>query len=508
MPKGHCQKCNKVLEGKFCIDCGNELVPTEVGLVPDGYCTICKSQRPGKHCYECGNELEAKENEKEKDPEKKKEKAPKFVQNVEIEIVVHPNCITSSKCDIGIYLPNQDKYVPLECVETTECFLHQRKFTKMRLNGTIPMMERKERYLFTYKNKQIIEHENRPNDSERILELKTGVAFLLDGFLLPVDRRGFLGLFGIGKVKQEDIDLLAQVTVCSFLSIKDQIRDSQQRSYYEIKQHIDQTLHVLANRAFEAFKIPIGTAIVKYIESVCLMEDTCHKGIFFAVLAIDISHEYRCNLSEPTREQLKKMLQLHKVEDNSCPNWIFLKEKLKSRAREGICKRLVQFLETDITNQNVKTLIFDPSWMLAIPLLHLLSGMVKEFEEENEQFDLHSWWGKLPFSKDNIIQVARRCKWKTKPTNIVEKMWKLRHVDRKVLRTFSMHLSLKSLQEMTELGWIDVTLLTANLLRIAMDTSEKAIIYDKNYEKCVKYAVRLLEDSNANYLINKGSQQK
>lgn len=58
-------------------------------------------------------------------------------------------------------------------------------------------------------------------------------------------------------------------------------------------------------------------------------------------------------------------------------------------------------------------------------------------------------------------------------------MWKLRHVDRKVLRTFSMHLSLKSLQEMTELGWIDVTLLTANLLRIAMNTSEKAIIYDK-----------------------------
>lgn len=67
----------------------------------------------------------------------------------------------------------------------------------------------------------------------------------------------------------------------------------------------------------------------------------------------------------------------------------------------------------------------------------------------------------------------------SKPTNIVEKMWKLRHVDRKVLRTFSMHLSLKSLQEMTELGWIDVTLLTANLLRIAMNTSEKAIIYDK-----------------------------
>lgn len=66
------------------------------------------------------------------------------------------------------------------------------------------------------------------------------------------------------------------------------------------------------------------------------MEDTCHKGIFFAVLAIDVSHEYRCNLSEPTREQLKKMLQLHKVdkvEDNLCPNWIFLKERLKPRAR-------------------------------------------------------------------------------------------------------------------------------------------------------------------------------
>lgn len=40
----------------------------------------------------------------------------------------------------------------------------------MRLMGTIPMMERKEKYLFIYKNKQNIEHENRPNDSERILE--------------------------------------------------------------------------------------------------------------------------------------------------------------------------------------------------------------------------------------------------------------------------------------------------------------------------------------------------
>lgn len=47
----------------------------------------------------------------------------------------------------------------------------------MRLNGTIPMMERKERYLFTYKNKQIIEHENRPNDSERILELSELILF-------------------------------------------------------------------------------------------------------------------------------------------------------------------------------------------------------------------------------------------------------------------------------------------------------------------------------------------
>ena len=83
------------------------------------------------------------------------------------------------------------------------------------------------------------------------------VAFLLDGFLLPVDRKGFLGLLRIGRVKQEDIDLLAQVTVCSFLSIQDQIRDSEQRSYYEIKQHIDLTLHVLSKRAFEAFKIPV-----------------------------------------------------------------------------------------------------------------------------------------------------------------------------------------------------------------------------------------------------------
>ena len=58
MPKGHCKKCNKVLEGKFCIDCGNELAPTEVGLVPDKYCTFCKSQRHGKYCYTCGNELE------------------------------------------------------------------------------------------------------------------------------------------------------------------------------------------------------------------------------------------------------------------------------------------------------------------------------------------------------------------------------------------------------------------------------------------------------------------
>lgn len=123
------------------------------------------------------------------------------------------------------------------------------------------------------------------------------------------------------------------------------------------------------------------------------------KAILNLGLRSWLTNDWPGQYSKETRPKFNNCIKYNK--------WFLL------HSREGICKRVVQFLENDLTHQNVKSSVFDPSWMLAIPLLHLLSGMVKEFDEENEQFDLHSWWGNLPLSKDNIIQVARRCKWKT-----------------------------------------------------------------------------------------------
>lgn len=60
---------------------------------------------------------------------------------------------------------------------------------------------------------------------------------------------------------------------------------------------------------------------------------------------------------------------------------------------------------------------------------------------------------------------------------VVNKIWNLRHLDAKLLNTFSMCLNFRGLQEMAEQGHIDSALLMANLVRIA--TTQKEDIYEK-----------------------------
>lgn len=86
-----------------------------------------------------------------------------------------------------------------------------------------------------------------------------GHVHILDGFILPMDPRGLLGFFGIGKLKQEDIILLSQATVVAYLPSIEQLKGelSIGHKFKDIRAQIFQAVYELEHRSFAPFKISV-----------------------------------------------------------------------------------------------------------------------------------------------------------------------------------------------------------------------------------------------------------
>jgi hypothetical protein len=149
------------------------------------------------------------------------------------------------------------------------------------------MGKSEEKYIYSLRIKQKIEKENRPNDRERTLKkgkhfshfyntpshplcfalvIMTVVSFtgkghvhILDGFILPMDPRGLLGFFGIGKLKQEDIILLAQATVVAHLPSIEKLKAELGigHRFEDMLAQIFRTVYELERRSFAPFQISV-----------------------------------------------------------------------------------------------------------------------------------------------------------------------------------------------------------------------------------------------------------